>query len=379
MLIYLTQAFRPFFPLAALYTAVSVMVWIAGLSGVLPLPPNGTLWHAHEMLLGFAAAVIAGFVLTAAANWTGQPTTTPLSLGLLVMVWVAARATALVPDAGWQTVSAIFDSAVLPALAVMMTGVLLRSGNRRNYMFIPFLWGLALINLGFHWSLHLGAVDRARQLITLTAWLVGFLMVFMGGRVIPFFSGNRLQYTPRQQPWLNWLSTLSALLAGGLLVALPQTPWAGAAAAVAGLSATLRLLLWQPWRALREPMLWILHGGYAWLALAYLIAAAVHLGALRQPLTLPIHALMAGGLGCLGLGMMARVALGHSGRPIVAGRMLQLAFLLVVGAGLLRVASYAVWPLGGAAGWGISAALWATAFSIYFVIFAPLLWRRAEG
>jgi len=376
MPIILTQAFRPFFPLAGLYTAASVLVWVASLYGVMPMPPNGSLWHAHEMLLGFAAAVIAGFVLTAAANWTGQTTTTPRSLGVLVVLWLCARVTAVVPVAAWQTVSAIFDSTVLPVLAGMMTRVLLRSRNRRNYLFIPFLWGLALINLGFHGSLHAGELVLARQLITLTAWLVGFLMVFMGGRVIPFFSGNRLQYTPRQSPWLNWVSTLSALLAGVLLVALPQTPWAGATAALAGLSAALRLLLWQPWRTVREPMLWILHGGYAWLAGAYLVAAAVHLGWLRQPLTLPIHVLMAGGLGCLGLGMMARVALGHSGRPIVAGRSLQVAFLLVISAGLLRVASYASWPLGGLAGWGDSAALWAMAFSIYFALFAPLLWRR---
>ncbi|WP_169577496.1 NnrS family protein [Sinimarinibacterium sp. CAU 1509] len=377
MPIYLTQAFRPFFPLAALYTAVSVLVWLGGLSGAVPLLPNATLWHAHEMLLGFATAVIAGFVLTAAANWTGQKTTTPASLALLVVIWLCARVTALVPDVEWQRFSAVFDSGVLPLLAAMMTRVLLRSGNRRNYMFIPFLWGLALINLGFHWSLRHQQIDQARQLITLTAWLVGFLMVFMGGRVIPFFSANRLQYTPLQWPWLNWLSTLSALLAGVLVVALPLTIWAGVAAAIAGASALLRLLLWQPWRTVREPMLWILHVGYAWLVAAYGVAALLHLGWLHSPLTLPIHILMAGGLGCLGLGMMTRVALGHSGRPIVAGRWLVFAFIAVVAAGVLRVGSYAVWPLGGISGWSGSAMLWAGAFSIYFLALAPLLWRKA--
>jgi uncharacterized protein involved in response to NO len=376
--IYLTQAFRPFFPLAALYAATGILVWLMGLLGILPLPTQPTLWHAHEMLFGFAAAIIAGFALTAVANWTGQQAVTPVSLAVLAGVWMTARLTALFPSSHWQLCAAIADCLFLPLLAWLMARVLLRTRNRRNYMFIPFLCGLAMVNIGFHLSLYQGSIELARLLIQLTAYLVGFLMVFMGGRVIPFFSANRCGYTPTQWPWLNWLSTLSALLAGGLLVALPATIVAAVMAAIAGMATLLRLLLWQPWRVWREPMLWILHLGYTWLAVAYLLAAAVHIGWLQQPLTLPIHALMAGGLGCLGLGMITRVALGHSGRPIKANLMMHAAFILVIFAGLLRVASYAPWAWTGLPSLTLSALMWSLAFLFYFLNFAPKLWRKNE-
>jgi uncharacterized protein involved in response to NO len=369
----LTQAFRPLFPLAAAYTAVGIIVWLAGLSGMISLPAHPTLWHAHEMLFGFAAAIIAGFALTAVVNWTGHPSTTPGSLGLITGLWVAARVLGLFPRTVAQDIAAICDSLFLPGVALLMTRVLLKTENRRNYMFIPFLWGLASINIGFHISLHAGQVDLARGLITFTAWLVGFLMVFMGGRVIPFFSANRCRYQPLQWAWLNWSSTISALLAGILVVLFPQTIWSAVVAAFAGMATLLRLVLWQPWRVWRVPMLWILHIGYGWLTAAYLLAAVVHMGWL-QPLTLPIHVLLAGGLGCLGLGMISRVALGHSGRQIEASPTILAAFVLVILAGAVRVASYLPWSWTGLPSLTLSAIFWCLAFALYAGRYIPLLW-----
>lgn len=189
--IVLSQAFRPFFPLAALYAAVGVIVWLAGLSGMLPLPPDPTLWHAHEMLYGFAAAIIAGFMLTAVNNWTGLPACSPRSLAFAALLWIIARSGAFFPLADVHLITTFCDALFLPFIALLMSRVLLRSGNRRNFMFIPFLWSLAGVNIGFHISLYLDQVELARLLISLTVWLVGFLMVFMGGRVIPFFSARR--------------------------------------------------------------------------------------------------------------------------------------------------------------------------------------------
>lgn len=341
---------------------------------MMALPAQPTLWHAHAMLFGYAAALIAGFVLTAVANWTGQQPTTPTELATLVVLWLSARLAALFPYGAWQLVASIADCLFLPMLAWLMARVLLKTRNRRNYLFIPFLSGLALVNIGFHWALFQDRPELARLLVQFTAYLVGFLMVFMGGRVIPFFSTKRLQYQPVQWPWLNWVSTLSALLAGALQVNEPLSGWAAAAAATAALTTLLRLLLWQPWRAWREPMLWILHCGYAWLAVAYLLAAAVSMGWLHAP-TLPIHALMAGALGCLGLGMMTRVALGHTGRPIQASPAMLVAFVLVIIAGLLRVASYGPWAWSGLPSLTIGAICWSMAFMLYFLVFAPRLWR----
>lgn len=373
---YLQQAFRPLFPLTALYAAVGISIWLLGLSGLLPLPPQATLWHAHEMLFGFASALIAGFALTAVENWTHAKSASPRELAILTALWISARLTALLPWQNGQLAAAVLDCLFLPAVAWLMARVLLKTANRRNYMFIPFLSGLAAVNICFHLSLYQGRVEIARSLIWMTAYLAGFLMVFMGGRVIPFFSANRCQYKPVLWPWLNWLSSLSALLAAIVLGFLPSTIWAALIAAIAGVATLMRLLLWLPWKVWREPMLWILHLGYAWLSVAYLLAAAVHGGWLQQPLTLPIHALMAGGLGCLGLGMMTRVALGHSGRPIMASPMMRATFLLIMTAGLLRVASYGPWPWAGLPSLTLSAIAWALAFGAYFLIFAPLLWAR---
>ena len=376
--IVLTQAFRPFFPLAALYSAVAIIVWLAGLSGMTTLPTHPTLWHAHEMLFGFAAAVIAGFVLTAVVNWTGQPSTTPRSLAALTCIWVAARLLGLFPQETAQHWAMIFDSLFLPGVAMLMTHILLKTHNRRNYMFIPFLWALAGVNIGFHASLRQGEIEHARGLITLTAWLVGFLMVFMGGRVIPFFSANRCRYQPIQWSWLNWLSTIGALFAAIGIAFFSGTYLSASIAVIAGFATLLRLLLWQPWRVWRIPMLWILHIGYGWLVAAYLLAAAVQMQWLNAP-PLPIHALMAGGLGCLGLGMISRVALGHSGRPIQASPIIVAAFALIFFAGIARILSYLAWSWGGLPSLTFSAIAWCLAFLLYSIYFVPLLWMPDRG
>jgi uncharacterized protein involved in response to NO len=380
----IVHAFHWFFPLAALYAALAVLVWLGGLSGMLSLPPDPTLWHGHEMLYGFAVAVIAGFVLTAVANWTGLRPAGPTLLALLCGLWLAGRLAALGQFHGALSpaLAGLVDSLFLPALAAVMTRVLVRSRNLRNAMFIPFLWGLALLNLGYHALVAQGGMVEARLILTFTSYLVAFLLVFMGGRVIPFFSGRRCQYQPRQWPWLNWLSTLSALAAAAALTWLPGTAVAAGLAALAALSTAARLAAWQSPRIWSEPMLWILHLGYAWLALAFALAAAVHAGALAWPMSAPMHALMSGALGCLALGMMTRVALGHSGRPIVASRAMIGAFVLVTAAGLARLGSYMDWPGGGLTGLAVSAILWALAYSVYALEFMTRLWlpiRDASG
>lgn len=374
----LSQAYRPFFPLAALATSASVLVWLLGLSGMLPLPPNPTLWHAHEMLFGFATAVILGFVLTAVQNWTGVAAVGPRGLGLLLGLWLAARLLAFWPSVPGQCLSASVDVFVLPMGAVFMGRVLLTTRNYRNLVFLPLLSVLAALNVAFHWALQNGAPAVARELIVVTVWCVAFLMVFMGGRVIPFFSSRRLAYTPAQWPWLNWTSTLSA--AGTIIcVALDRNALLVACAGLTAISTALRLACWQPWRAVTEPMLWILHLGYGWLALGYAALALSATSSLGLAPTLPLHAVMAGALGCLSIGMMTRVALGHSQRPISANPVVVATFILVVLAGLLRIAAYFDGPFAGLRGLTLSALLWAMAFLFYAVPFAAALWLKRSS
>lgn len=371
----MADPFRWFFPLAALYAAVGIVLWLAGLSGQMPLSANPTLWHGHEMLFGFATAVIAGFLLTAVANWTDRRPAGPGLLALLSLLWVAGRLAVLVqPRLPWPLL-AILEGAFLPLLALVMSRVLILSRNTRNLMLVPFLWGLALLNLGFHVMLGEGDIDAARRLLTLTAWLVGVLLVFMGGRVIPFFSGRRLGYQPRQWGWLNWTSTLGALGAAIALSLVPGTYFAAAIALVAALATTCRLLAWQSPRIWTEPMLWILHLGYAWICVAYVSAALVHAGLLDWPQTAPLHVLLTGALGCLALGMMTRVALGHSGQPIACSPLMLVAFVLVWAAGLARIGSYVSWAGAGLPSLTISAILWVLAYALYVLEFTVRLWR----
>lgn len=288
-------------------------------------------------------------------------------------MWLAARLLAFWPSTLGQWLSASVDVFVLPMGAVFMGRVLLTTRNYRNLVFIPLLSVLAGINIAFHWTLQNGALAAARELIVVTVWCVAFLMVFMGGRVIPFFSSRRLSYKPAQWPWLNWTSTLSA--AGTIFcVALDRDSLLVACASLAAISTALRLACWQPWRTFKEPMLWILHLGYGWLALGYAALAFSTTSSLGFAPTLPLHAVMAGGLGCLGIGMMTRVALGHSQRPISANSVVVATFVLVVLAGLLRSAAYFDGPFAGLRGLTLSALLWAIAFLFYAVPFAAALW-----
>ncbi len=372
----LSQAYRPFFPLAALMSAVSVLAWICSLNGFVPLPPHPTLWHAHEMLFGFATAVILGFVLTAAKNWTGQQPITRSGLGALIFLWLAARLFGLWPGVNAQLLSAACDIPVLFLGTGYVARVLIRTKNTRNLMFIPFLLGLALANLTIHYSLWTGNTEWAKALLHGAAGMVGFLMVFMGGRVIPFFSGRRLSYGTKQFPAVNWVSTLSAL-ACAFFISLNQPVVLGFFAMLAALSTAVRWLLWSPWRSIREPMLWILHLGYLWLVLAYAFMALIELQLLPWPKTASIHALLTGGLGCLGLGMINRVSLGHSGRAIAADGWIVTSFYLVVLAGFLRMSVYVFQSQMSAMYLTLSALCWSAAFAVFALRHIRCLWSSA--
>lgn len=368
-----SQAFRPFFPLAAVLSAMSVVVWVLSLARVLSMAPNPTLWHAHEMLFGFAVAVVLGFVLTAVSNWTGQQAIAPRGLKLLVGLWLTARLAGLWPSQPAQTISALFDVPVVFIAAGFMARVLLCTRNHRNMMFIPFLLGLALLNLSIHVSLWNDNASDARLLLHGSAWLIGFLMVFMGGRVIPFFSGRRLGYEPRQWSWLNWLSTLSALALAVVWVLDVETLLLATSLIAAG-STGLRWWLWSPWRSVKEPMLWILQLGYLWLVLAFALVAVIEMDGLSWPKTAALHALMAGGLGCLGLGMISRVSLGHSGRSIAADGWIVASFVCVVLAGIMRMSVYVDYLDGAWMQMLLSAMLWCAAFLIFAGRYIPWIW-----
>ncbi len=366
-------AFRPFFLAAGWFAAAWMLIWIIYLLKGFPSlgALNPILWHGHEMLFGFAGAVIAGFLLTASQNWTGLQSSTPGSLAGLVLLWLAARLGFLFPGVVPLWLTSIVDLVFFPLLGWMLARVLIRARNRNNYILLPVLAGFTLLNLVIHLELHGVVRGTGTTALQATVYLVALLLVFMGGRVIPYFTGRRLpKLRVRQWPWLDW-TTLAVTFA-----VLPAFLWLGKSPALAPLllaAAALnlaRLFAWNPWGTWRVPLLWVLHLGYLWLPIGFALQGAHLLGA---PIgwSAGLHALMAGALGGLTLGMMARVSLGHTGRPLEAHPVMAFAFGLITLAAIARL-GMTFYPV---SGWLLiaSALLWTTAFCVFAVFHTPIL------
>ncbi len=369
--------FRPFYLLASLFSAFSVLLWTAQYSGYLPsayLP--GPVWHGHEMLFGYTMAVIAGFLLTAVRAWTGQPTSTGVPLMALAALWVLGRALVLTPFA---TAAALVNAAFPVALAVAIGIPLARSRNVRNYFFV----GLLVLIGGLILALHLafqGAFELPPRLgLQLALDVVLFIMAVMAGRVIPMFTNNGVPGTRATRHTLVEKLALGAILL--LFVAdllKVQQDVIAATAAVGALAHGVRLLLWRPWRTLSTPLVWILHAAYAWIVAHLALRGLSGLDLLAE--SFAVHALTVGAIGGLTLGMMTRTARGHTARPLVADGYELGMFLLVQGAAIVRV-------FGGMASPGLylssiqlSGLLWAAAFGLYGVRYWSVLTRpRLDG
>jgi len=377
---FLQHAFRPFFLFGTAFAAASIGAW-AGMLGQQWSLGTGLpmlLWHGHEMLFGFGAALVVGFVLTASQEWTGTRPLPPAALAGLAALWLVARIVFLLPQQVPYVLAAVLDSLLLPLAAAALLRVLWKARNRRNYVIAGLLLVLAALNVAMHLAVAgVVTLDPAQPLL-LAIWLLGALMVMMGGRVIPFFTARRLGVT-MPSPERLWPACELAAVATALAVTLVPRTWsASGLALIASVTVFARWLAWRPWISRSEPMLWILHLGYLWLAVSYGLAAWVHATG-TAALTLPMHALTTGALGTLGLGMMARVALGHTGRPITADTAIITAFVLVLAAGVLRLTADVPGPLGGVPGLTLAGACWSLAFGLYVVRYLPVMFGRRAG
>ena len=370
--------FRPFFLAGALLALLAVALWAAVLQGLLSAPqvPGGLLaWHRHEMPFGFALAIIAGFLLTAVQTWTGRPGLSGRPLIALFALWLAARLVWFLPLALGVLIAA--QLAFVALLLAQLARQLIAASQRNNY---PILLVLSLLGLcqGLTLAgLALGDDALQRRGALAALWLIAVLLSLIGGRVIPFFTQRGLGRVEAfaAQPWRDRL-----LLAGGLLVAalfasghnLQAQPWLALPFALLAALHGLRLWRWHLPGIWRVPLLWSLHLAYAWLLVATLGMAAWHLGWLAQP-SPASHALAVGALGGLVLAMMARVSLGHTGRPLQPPKAMAWAFAVLNLGALIRVAAGGGWL------W-LAAVCWGLAFALFVVHYAPLLCRaRVDG
>ncbi|QIB67748.1 NnrS family protein [Kineobactrum salinum] len=375
----LAHPFRPFFLLAGIYAIVVVLGWIAFLFGGWPIPLGWSplQWHSHEMLYGFVAAAIAGFVLTAMTNWTGAHPLQGLGLLSLLLLWLAGRLAMWF--AGWLPgwLVAVVDLAFLPVLAIYMAHVLISHQNRRNLVLVAVLTLLFIGNLYMQIGFATGKTGLLQTGQLLGLDLVTVLIVVIAGRIIPAFSSNWLRsngHNPEAVKTFRWLEFASL----GSVVLLLLVDWlplpiqaASAAALLAGAANGVRLAGWAGWKTAREPLLWILHLAYLWVVVALLLRGASAFTDTIAP-TVWQHALGVGGIGTLILGVMTRVAVGHTGRPLQLQRFAVFAYIAITGAAVLRLLA-AAGLLDYRLGVSLSALSWVVAFSLFVLLYAPVL------
>ncbi len=379
--------FRTFFLLAPLYAACALAQWILVYLGVVAPPgmASPTLWHAHEMLYGFATAGVAGFFLTAVPNWTGAPYVRGLPLMALAGTWLLGRIAMNAGAAIPPVAAAAIDLAFLPMLAAFIAPPLLRNGIGRNVFLLVVLlvlWGgdLAMQAELAGPSLGIDAASGTRG-SRVAIDILALLITVIGGRIVPAFTTTFLklrgdQSLPRSSAMLDRLAIGALALLMLVEAILGSGPVTGAVALAAALAQVARLVQWRGLATLRVPILLVLHLGYAWLVVGLALkGAAAFVETL--PETAALHALTVGAVGTMMMAVMSRAALGHTGRKLVAHPVTVTAYALVSLAALLRLTAGA-FP--GVALLAASGSAWSLAWVAFLAIYMPILIRpRIDG
>lgn len=371
--------FRPFFLLAGLSAIAFIVSWLMAWSGAIPTPTYYGFvgWHSHEMLFGYTAAIISGFLLAAVRNWTGAKTPDGPPLMGLMALWIAGRLLPLLDSSLPGTLIAIIDLAFLPAVAMSIRPALWKGEQKMNRIFVPLLLVMGAANLLVHLEA-LGIANTGQQGISGMLFLVIFLITLLGGRVIPFFTEAVIPgHQSKRRDGLEKASMaiFIALILEQLIYPVDQVT--GILAFAIGITQLSRMQGWYNKQIWQHPILWVLYTGLGWIVLGMLMLAV---GSFSQlPINLAKHALTVGGIGVLTFGMMARVALGHTGRPIEPSRWISIGFIILNVSALARVIgplvyeNYRMWV-------HLSGTLWTLAFIIFCVIYVPMLVKpRLDG
>jgi uncharacterized protein involved in response to NO len=370
--------FRPFFLACGLYALMMVPLWLFRFAhasvpfGSLP----GVYWHAHEMLFGFVIAAVAGFLLTAVPSWTGSAAVTGRKLYLVVGLWLVGRlAMAYAGDLPFWLL-AMAELALLPALVIYLAPPLLRARNR-NVAILGVVTVLWLLDAAFMRALQAGDIVLAAGAARVTIDLVLLLVCVIGGRIVPAFTANALrkagsEVKPVTRSWLEIVAIGSVVAIALCDLFIPDGIAAGLLAGVAALAHTVRLAGWKSFRMGREPILWVLHAGYAWVPVGLALKAAWLLGDAGFAAKWQ-HALTYGAFGTMILAVMTRASLGHTGRPLVVARSIAVAYVLLTLGALLRVFGAAIAPERYLLLLTASGVLWTLAFLIFVVVYAPIL------
>ncbi len=381
----LRLAFRVFFLAGSLFSIIAIAWWSWYWINPSAWNPYGGVlwWHGHEMIFGFAVAIVVGFLLTAVQTWTGVVGLRGLPLAALFVLWLSGRLAVgfgAGQPAGWI---AGIDSLFLLAAAAAMAYPVIKVKQWRNFLFVPILIALALLNFSSHYSVLIEQPVMALKILHAAIMLITLLVAIIGGRVMPMFTANGTG-TRKVLP-LKWLelSSLFSLLALVVLTflgddLLPRFLLPGLfffAAMVNG----WRFLRWGFWRCWQVPLLWSMHLAYGFIPLGLVAMGLYHAGVLLNG-SVALHCFAVGTVGGMILAMISRVSLGHTGRLLAPPRLMSLAFALILLAAAVRVILPLLLPA--YAAWGIAVAglCWVLAYGIFCLCYAPmLLMARVDG
>lgn len=375
--------FRPFFFGGAVWAPLALAIWLCSLAGLVTLQSqfDPLAWHRHEMLFGFVGAVVAGFLLTAIPNWTGRLPIAGAPLVILFGTWAAARAAVLFSAQVGMAFAALLDVGFYLVLALLAAREVVGANNRnRPIVGLVLLFGIA------------NGVDHAAAAGLIAdseiGWMFGLSMVIMmisliGGRIVPSFTRNWMTKhgltsgLPTQPSPFDVAVVAITALALLAWLTVPVGPVSGGLLLAAGILQAVRLARWRGWKTARDPMVVILHVGYAWVP-AGLVSLGLSMFTDAVPRSAAVHALTAGAMGTMILAVMSRATLGHTGRELKANSAMTTIFLAVTIAALLRVAA----PLGIAdytLAMQASAIVWGAAFLLFLAVYGPILFAPRLG
>lgn len=358
--------------------------WVGSLTLGIPLETAwpGFLWHGHEMVFGFVVAAISGFLLTAVPSWTGQRGFSGWPLVVLAGLWLSGRLL-VASSAHWAFgLTAGFDLAFLPALALVLLPALVRARSRNTPLLLALL-ALCWANAVFYWAVGRADEGLARNALLAAVNVVLLLVTIIGDRIVPAFtsSGLKGQQPASREPKRPGLSVLAiGAMVAVLLVdlAFPGGRAAGVCALAAAVIQAVRLLQWQGLQTLRLPIVWVLHVAYAWLPIGLALKAVALLrGAPFAAYWL--HALTIGAATTMIVAVITRASLGHTGRPLRVALPTVLAYFLLTAAGIVRTFGPGV-PVPYSVIITLTAVLWTSAFALFLWVHAPiLLTPRVDG
>jgi uncharacterized protein involved in response to NO len=375
----LSYGFRPFFLAGALYACVGILIWLPLFFGDLQIPTNFSPvdWHVHEMLYGYLPAIMTGFLLTAIPNWTGRLPLQGGPLAGLLLIWLAGRLAINFSAVIGPVPAAAVDSLFLLVIAAAAAREVVAGRNWRNLAPVGILIAFLAGNLTFHVEAYRNGSAELGKRIGIAAAIA--LIMLIGGRVIPSFTRNWLaRENPGRLPVpfgrFDVASLIVSLLALVMWIATPDLLATAALMLIACVAQTIRLVRWAGDRTLRDRLLLILHIGYAFVPLGFLLLGGAILFPQDVPLSAGIHAWTAGAIGIMTVAMITRVSLGHTGRPPFAGPMTLAIYAAVLVAAVVRICA-AFEPSRGSFLLQIAGGAWAAAFLLFALGYGPLLVR----